>query len=118
MHIKHDSSMMHINTLEPFLRPYAVAMVNGLRENGIPAMIISGRRNAHLNREVGGAETSLHLRGLAFDVQIEGFQRAELHPYFWQSIGEWWESLGGRWGGRFTPKDVNHFDTGVVSLVP
>jgi hypothetical protein len=118
MHIGPDNSLVHIRSLQLFLQPYAIAMVNGMREEGIPLMIISGRRNASVNREVGGAEASLHLRGLAFDVQVEGFRREELHPYFWEQLGAWWESLGGRWGGRFSLPDVNHFDVGVAAVVP
>jgi hypothetical protein len=113
-----DNSLAMVRSLQPFLQPYAIAMVNGVRAEGIPLIVISGRRNANVNAELGGAETSLHLRGLAFDVQVIGYTRDELHPYFWQWLGAWWESLGGRWGGRFRPADVNHFDTGVVSLVP
>jgi uncharacterized protein YcbK (DUF882 family) len=113
-----DSTLANVRSLRPFLQPYAVALVNSLRADGIPLIVISGRRNANVNAEVGGDERSLHLYGLAFDLQVEGFRRDELHPFFWQTLGEWWEALGGRWGGRFSPADVNHFDTGLVSLVP
>lgn len=118
MHVGPDNSLTYIRSLQPFLQPYAIAMVNGVREEGIPLIVISGRRSALVNQEIGGAEKSLHLRGLAFDVAVEGVRREELHPYFWRWLGEWWESLGGRWGGRFSAPDVNHFDIGVVSLVP
>lgn len=118
MHIGADNSLTYIRSLQPFLQPYAIAMVNGVREEGIPLMVISGRRSPLINNEAGGAEKSLHLRGLAFDVQVEGLTRDQLHPYFWRWLGEWWESLGGRWGGRFSAPDVNHFDVGVVNLVP
>lgn len=118
MHVQADNSLTMIRSLQPWLQPYAIAMVNGIREEGIPLLVISGRRNANVNREVGGANNSLHLQGLAFDVQVEGFTRDELHPYFWRMLGEWWESLGGRWGGRFNPPDVNHFDVGLAYVVP
>jgi len=118
MHVGPDNSMVFVNTLQPFLRPYVIALVNGIRAEGIPLQVISARRNANVNQEVGGAERSLHLYGLAFDLQVEGYRREEVHPYFWQYLGEWWESVGGRWGGRFSAPDVNHFDTGVVSLIP
>lgn len=113
-----DPTLMHVRTLVPWLRPYAIAMVNGMREDGIPLQVISGRRTGATNRDVGGAERSLHLYGLAFDVAVEGVNREQLHPYFWQHIGNWWEGLGGRWGGRFSAPDVNHFDVGVAALVP
>lgn len=109
-------TLRNIRTLVPWLQPYALAMVNGVREEGIPLDVISGRRNATVNREVGGAERSLHLYGLAFDVQVRGLARQDVHLYFWRWLGEWWEGLGGRWGGRFG--DVNHFDVGLSYLIP
>lgn len=118
MHIANDNSLVFIRSLQPFLQPYAIAMVNGVREEGIPLMVISGRRSLQRNHDAGGAENSLHLMGLAFDVQVEGYKREEINPAFWQWLGSWWESVGGRWGGRFSSADINHFDTGVVSLVP
>jgi len=118
MHIQADNSLQLIRSLQPFLQPYVIALVNAVREEGIPLMVLSGRRNANVNQEVGGAERSLHLYGLAFDLQVEGLKRDELHPYFWQTLGEWWESLGGRWGGRFSSPDSNHFDVGLSAIVP
>ena len=118
MHIQADNSMAMVLSLQPFLQPYVVNLVNAVRQEGIPLMVLSGRRNANVNAEVGGAERSLHLYGLAFDLQVEGYRRDEVHPYFWQYLGEWWESVGGRWGGRFSAPDVNHFDVGVAAVVP
>jgi len=118
MHISIDPSPVMIRSLQPFLQAYVVAMVDGIRQEGIPLQVISGRRNANVNAEVGGAEKSLHLQGLAFDLAVEGYRRDEIHPYFWQYLGEWWESVGGRWGGRFSAPDVNHFDVGVSAIVP
>lgn len=28
-----------------------------------------------------------------------------------RALGEWWESIGGVWGGRFTPEDGNHYQS-------
>lgn len=113
-----DNSLTHIRTLQPFLQPYVIFMVNEVRAQGFPLLVISGRRQPNVNHAAGGAEKSLHLDGLAWDFQYEGVQRAQVDPRFWQILGTWWESVGGRWGGRFTPADVNHFDTGLVSLIP
>lgn len=58
------------------------------------------------------ATASLHLRSpaLAADLRV-GNQPASLTPpTVWASLGSRWEQLGGRWGGRFTPPDYNHFD--------
>lgn len=47
---------------------------------------------------------------LAADLRV-GNQPASLTPpTVWTVYGTLWESMGGRWGGRFTPPDWNHFD--------
>ena len=52
-------------------------------------------------------EGSLHYEGLAQDIDLtkDGvyLDKTEDHRQF----GEYWESLGGAWGGRF--KDGNHY---------
>lgn len=48
--------------------------------------------------------TSLHERGLAFD--IGGLTVSQL-----RRLGRLWESWGGRWGGRF--RDPIHFEAGI-----
>lgn len=107
-----DATAVYLRSLDSGLRPYAEAMVMSARAVGVPLVIISGRRSVEANREVGGAPTSRHLQGLAFDVAVEGYSRDSIPWWWWQILGEWWEGLGGRWGGRFNPPDVNHFDVG------
>lgn len=48
--------------------------------------------------------TSKHERGLAVDMTVS--------PRSWQTaVGEAWEAMGGRWGGRFRPRpDPVHFE--------
>jgi hypothetical protein len=54
-----------------------------------------------------GHQRSLHKQRLAIDLNL--FQHGvfqegtEAH----RPLGEWWESVGGTWGGRF--KDGNHY---------
>src|SRR5438046_1562854 len=49
---------------------------------------------------------SKHEVGLAYDVRANGLTPAQI-----QRIGELGESIGLRWGGRFTPRpDPNHFE--------
>lgn len=55
-----------------------------------------------------GSEVSLHKQRLAIDLNLftvdgKWLQSTEDH----QPIGEYWESIGGSWGGRF--KDGNHY---------
>jgi hypothetical protein len=56
--------------------------------------------------------TSFHRKRLAIDLNLfkDGvYQRStEAH----RPLGEYWESLGGTWGGRFKRKDGNHYSLG------
>lgn len=67
-------------------------------------------RVAQLDAESGaGISNSLHLLSLAIDVAlfIGGSYQTDSAAY--TPLGEYWESLGGTWGGRFTRPDGNHF---------
>ena len=54
-----------------------------------------------------GIKRSLHCDRLAIDINLfkngKWLTKTEDH----QPLGEWWESIGGTWGGRF--KDGNHY---------
>jgi len=54
-----------------------------------------------------GSEKSLHRRRLAIDINLfrngQYLRDTESH----RELGEWWESIGGSWGGRFN--DGNHY---------
>jgi hypothetical protein len=54
-----------------------------------------------------GAANSLHKIRLAvdFNLYVNGVYQAETEAY--RELGEFWESLGGTWGGRFG--DGGHF---------
>lgn len=56
-----------------------------------------------------GADTSLHRSRLAIDVNlfIDGQWQQSSEAY--EMLGEFWEMLGGSWGGRFSSPDGNHF---------
>lgn len=65
---------------------------------------------AKLNAAAGkGIANSLHTDRLAIDLNlwIGGEYQTETSAY--RPLGEFWESLGGAWGGRFTKPDGNHF---------
>ena len=99
-----------LDTLEPGGRDTARAMVRMLRGYGIQTEVISGRRSVETNRRAGGAKSSRHLTGQAFDLQLGGIPVRDVNPAFWAALGDAWEKAGGRWGGRFN--DPNHFDWG------
>ena len=78
--------------------------------------IISGHRSAPLvgafNPTQAAATRSRHLflPSLAADLRV-GNAPASATPFeVWTFLGLRWEQQGGRWGGRFTPPDPNHFD--------
>lgn len=100
--------------LSPSIFRQAYTMIVLARQAGIPLVIISGRRSPEENREVGGAERSWHLDGLAFDVAVWGHHRDSIPLQWWEALGVWGEQqLGLFWGGRFLhagKPDVNHFD--------
>ncbi|HEP0305463.1 TPA: M15 family metallopeptidase [Providencia rettgeri] len=63
---------------------------------------------AALNAKTGkGIKNSLHTQRLAvdFNLFINGQYKGDTPSYL--PLGEYWESLGGSWGGRFN--DGNHF---------
>ncbi|EMB3049147.1 M15 family metallopeptidase [Escherichia coli] len=65
---------------------------------------------AALNAKTGkGIRNSLHTLRLAvdFNLFINGKYQADTDAY--RPLGEYWESIGGTWGGRFSRADGNHF---------
>ncbi|EJH2582295.1 M15 family metallopeptidase, partial [Escherichia coli] len=65
---------------------------------------------AALNAKSGkGIRNSLHTLRLAvdFNLFINGKYQADTDTY--RPLGEYWESIGGTWGGRFSRADGNHF---------
>ena len=66
---------------------------------------------AALNAKKGsGISNSLHTQRLAvdFNLFINGVYQTKTEAYL--PLGEYWESLGGEWGGRFKSNpDGNHF---------
>ena len=65
---------------------------------------------AALNAKKGsGITNSLHTQRLAvdFNLFIGGQYQTDSATYL--PLGEYWESIGGAWGGRFSKPDGNHF---------
>ncbi len=65
---------------------------------------------AALNAKKGsGIANSLHTQRLAVDLNlfVNGDYQAQSAAYL--PLGEFWESIGGSWGGRFKKPDGNHF---------
>ncbi|HBR4053213.1 M15 family metallopeptidase [Klebsiella pneumoniae] len=66
---------------------------------------------AKLNAKAGkGISNSLHTQRLAvdFNLFVNGQYKTRTEDYL--PLGEYWESIGGSWGGRFKSNpDGNHF---------
>lgn len=116
-----DRTLQLIRTLRPDLRPAAVWLINQLRADGLPAIVVSARRTADRQRALirAGRTTalrSLHLSGLAMDIGFANVRTADAEAAGWfQWAGSKWQSIGGRWGGNFHDRpDVVHFDSGLT----
>ena len=85
----------------------------GIRFDGLT--IISGHRSQRLQIIVNpDAPRSLHTAcpSLAADLRVGVKPASTTGPQMWFQLGSWWEMMGHRWGGRFRPPDLNHFDMG------
>jgi len=60
----------------------------------------------------GHCKDSLHYKRLAIDLNlfINGKYMTKTSDHL--PLGEFWESLGGTWGGRFKKADGNHYSLG------
>jgi len=86
----------------------------GFRWPGI--WIISGQRDAESQARINpDAPASLHLRcpSLAADLRVGNVPASLVGDSVWDWLGARWAMMGGRWGGRFSRRDENHFDLGV-----
>ncbi|MBI4135075.1 MAG: M15 family metallopeptidase [Candidatus Sungbacteria bacterium] len=110
------------DALHPAARPLMSALVAKSREYGTPVYVTSVFRSAEAQKNLyargrssAGAKVtnaaaleSYHNYGLAFDVAFEGGLPYPEDDEYWDRIGEYGESLGLVWGGRFN--DRPHFE--------
>lgn len=112
----YDPTLANLYTLEPNTRNAAFYLVNAFRQAGVPVIITSARRSyaEQLRHYFAGRSrtlTSRHLSGRAFDVDVAGWNRADIPASFWGVIGPYGEALGLKWGGRWKdPYDPGHFE--------
>ena len=105
-----------IRTLQREGQQPVLELINALRAAGLPAVVVSARRTHARQREliaagVTTATRSRHLQGRAWDLGFSGLQSRNVPASWWAAAGVVWESMGGRWGGRFrSPADPLHFD--------
>jgi len=89
----------------------------GLRWPGI--FIISGFRSGRFQAVINPlAPKSLHTRcpALAVDLRVGDIPASLTTVEVWSFLASRWGQMGGRWGGRFTPPDNNHFDVPSLDL--
>ena len=60
----------------------------------------------------GHSAKSFHYKKLAIDLNLFRDGRYLSSTEAHRDLGEFWESLGGTWGGRFKHPDGNHYSLG------
>ena len=84
-------------------------------ELGYEVTLGDAYRDTRLHGEFGvkkayGAAKSFHKLRLAIDLNLFKDGKFLTTTEDHRQLGEWWESKGGTWGGRF--KDANHYSLG------
>lgn len=86
-------------------------------EMGYEITLGDAYRDPRLHGQMGekkgyGAPNSYHKLRLAIDINL--FKDGKFLPdtEAHKELGEWWESIGGTWGGRFSTPDGNHYSLG------
>lgn len=102
--------------IEP-ARSKARWLVSAVRAAGFPIVITSAARSPQEQAHLVATGRSLtlnsrHVDRLAFDVDVEGFNRDDVPQWFWEALGPYAERyLGLRWGGRWRSlRDYGHFE--------
>lgn len=113
-----DPTIEQLSGLSPTMARIAVEIINAFRDAGIPLGIVAkgGRRDPQtqqrlVNAGYSATTKSAHLTGDAVDFDVLGFPRKDLPPQFFSIIGQFGESYGLVWGGRWKhPYDPMHFE--------
>jgi peptidoglycan L-alanyl-D-glutamate endopeptidase CwlK len=111
-----DATQDHLDRLKWAIADRAIDLINTARNDGYPLVITSSTRTAQQQQSLvrtGRSRTlqSKHLLGLAFDVDLVGWNRDAVPEWFWQYLGPLGERFGLTWGGRWISfRDVGHFE--------
>jgi len=109
-----------ISRLNAQIQPKVIGLINELRSIGIPAVIrpLGGYRSAsqqlslyQSGKGVTSTTKSRHMLGMAFDLDIHGWDRNKIPTWWWNILGPYAEARYGlSWGGRWKqPYDPGHF---------
>ena len=111
-----DRTEYWLGTLNSYLSWVAEQFIDQVRtHNQLPIVITSGIRSpAEQQRLLAQGRTatlqSKHLQGLAFDVDMYGWNRNDVPAWVWDEVGLAGERFGLTWGGRWKSfRDVGHF---------
>jgi hypothetical protein len=106
-----------IYTLAPAVQSQVISFVNYARvQLLLPVVITSARRTTTQQASLvaqGLSRTlsSKHVSGLAFDVDMYGWNRNDVPEWVWSELGPIGEAFRMTWGGRWTSfRDVGHFE--------
>ena len=81
-----------------------LAVLTDIRETyGKPVKITSACRCVNHNKNVGGKPDSMHIKGMAADIQVEGFSPAKIEQYL---LGKYPDKYGIAASTTFTHIDV------------
>jgi peptidoglycan LD-endopeptidase CwlK len=114
-----DATQQQLLTLDRNFQPYAFDFINRARlELDLPAVVVAGgaRRSAATQKRLvaAGRSTTLqskHVKGLAFDVDMLGWNRDDVPWWVWQQLGDLAHEMGLVWGGDWSSfVDVGHFE--------
>jgi hypothetical protein len=109
-----------LDDLSGAMRPLAVELLAKCAESRIPVIIIDTLRtqaehDMNIANGVSWAQRSRHLDGMAIDIAPEPLVRlknwAPDHPW-WERCGAIGERIGLTWGGRWSKRDLGHFEIG------
>jgi peptidoglycan L-alanyl-D-glutamate endopeptidase CwlK len=112
-----------LNDLSPRMRPLAFELLARCVEQGIAVCVVDTLRTpaehaANLAKGVSWTTRSKHLVGDAIDICPFAVWSAtgpdklswDVSDPNWQRIGAIGEAIGLKWGGRWTVKDLGHFE--------
>ncbi len=112
-----------LDSLAPVFKPLAMELLARCVEQRVPVVIVNTRRTDAeqadaLARHVSWVPHSKHQDGLAMDIApYETWVAHGTNKILWDGSDPIWlrlgvigEGLGLRWGGRWTVKDLGHFE--------
>ncbi len=118
-------SSRNLDDLAPRFKPLAIELIALLTAAGILVLIVQTTRTGaeqaiNLAKGVSWVQHSKHQDGLAIDVcpfdvyALHGPDKLAWNTLssdpVWEKMGAIGEKLGLRWGGRWTQKDLVHFE--------